>query len=512
MIPMKHVLRRLPLGCLLLTSLLLAACTGEPEGASDGSSQLLMSRTSIESADPGGDVIARVGDQTIAYSSLNTMLNSSAVVGLSVPAVGTPQRVNVQLMLLDKLISANLLYLDALKQGADKDPRYQQELQRFSDGLLAGLYRMKALGADTEVTEEEIQAFYESSIDPQTELNDETRTAIEASLRKKKMQDASGAMREDLRKGVDIKITQENLHPDEDAVRSDSDVMATVGSQTITWAEARPMLFVASQRSSASAGRLDPLEERIEALDKLIDRRIMAQKAREAGLEQDPVYQRRFSEYRKTRLINFHRRNLLVEMEPSEEEISAYFAKNKGRISVAEERKVQMVVLKTKDEAETIKRKIESGELTIYQAAMEHSIDPNAKQTLGEIGWVAKDSGFPELDKLTFSLGPDEIGGPVESPAGWHLVKVLDMREAQLQDIADDNTRKITRRTIMHERLDDYVVGLRKNSFEVVVYNDRLNHLAKEEAEWVASLEKKAQQADSRTEQRKEELKKFMQP
>lgn len=511
---MNKVLSELLFGCLVFFSSLVLAGTGETGGAPDNEPELIDS-TSIESASAGGgpdDVIARVGDQSITYRSVNTMLNSSPVVGLSVPAIGTPQRLNVQVMLLDKLISANLLYLDALRQGADKDPEYQQDLKRFSDALLAGLYRMQLLGAASDVSEEEVQAFYESSVAPETELNDETRTVIEAALRKKKAGRAASALREKLRKGVDIRLVETNLHPDEDPVRSDSDVLATVAGQPISWAEAKPMLLVASQQSAGSGGRLDPVDARSEALDKLIDGRIMTQKAREVGLEQDPIYQKRLSEYQKSRLITFHRRNLLVQMEPNEAEIKEYFAQNKGRISVPEERKVQMVVLETREQAEAVKRKIESGELTIYQAAMEYSIDPNAKQTLGEIGWVTKGSGFPALDKLTFALGPEELGGPVDSPAGWHLVKVLDVRDPQLQDLADEQTRKMTRRTMMHERLNDYVVGLRKDAFEVMVYEDRLNQLAREEAEWVAALEKKAQQTNSRTEQRKEELRQLMQP
>ena len=66
-------------------------------------------------------------------------------------------------------------------------------------------------------------------------MNDETRAAIEASLRKKKMEIAGSSMRAELRKGVEIKIGEQNLHPDEDAVRSDSDVLATVSGQSITW-------------------------------------------------------------------------------------------------------------------------------------------------------------------------------------------------------------------------------------------------------------------------------------
>ena len=141
----------------------------------------------------------------------------------------------------------------------------------------------------------------------------------------------------------------------------------------------------------------------------------MAQKGRAAGLEQDPVYQARVNEFHKTHLINFHRTRLLGGMEPSAAEIDAYFAKNKDRITVPEARKIQMVVLKTREEAEEIKNKIQSGELTLYQVAKEYSIDPHAQQTLGEMGWVTKGTGFPELDKthLLPRTGRDRRAGRV---------------------------------------------------------------------------------------------------
>ncbi|MGW8268291.1 MAG: peptidyl-prolyl cis-trans isomerase [Longimicrobiales bacterium] len=237
--------------------------------------------------------------------------------------------------------------------------------------------------------------------------------------------------------------------------------------------------------------------ERDKRLNNYIDGRLMALKARSAGMEQDPVYQKRVSEFRKTRLINLHRSKLVQEMQPDELEIEEYFEDNRERITFPEHRKVQMVVLKTKAEADEIKRKIDMGEMTIYQAAMNHSVAPNARQNLGEIGWVAKGSGFPELDKLTFSLEPGVVGGPVQSPAGWHLVKVLDVQDAQRVDISDEDTQKATRRMLIHEKLDKYAVNLRLHEFPVEVDDERLERLFAEEANWIAELTRKSDQEKS---------------
>jgi parvulin-like peptidyl-prolyl isomerase len=237
------------------------------------------------------------------------------------------------------------------------------------------------------------------------------------------------------------------------------------------------------------------MKNRLAALNRLIDMRLMTRKARQAGMEQDPAYLARVNEYKKTHLINIHRDALFRDWEPGDRELRAYYEKNRDHIRVKERRKVRMVVLKTEQEAREVKQKIESGEITIFQAAADYSIDPNTKKTLGEIGWVPAGSGFPELDKVTFALGPDEIGGPVESPAGWHLVQILDIRDAYYDDIEDEATRTATRRRYIDEKLDAYVINLRNNEFNVEVYDDTFFELAQQEVDWYKEVSEKTQKS-----------------
>jgi parvulin-like peptidyl-prolyl isomerase len=447
-------------------------------------------------ADVSDAVIAEVGDQPITMNLLNTMLNSSAIVGLSIPALGTPKRDRVRLQLLDKAVSANLLYLDALDKGVDKDPAYQQAVSRFQDAILAMQYRKKYVIGDLEVTDEEIQEFFNNRIAPGTEFTDEVRTAIEASIRKERVQGRTTTMRIRLREGTEVVINEDHLDPAADAGRRDTEVVASIDDQPVLWGEVKEVLGTPSNAGS--------MESRINALNRLIDHRILAQKGKAAGLDQDPVYQTRVAEFKKARLINLHRGQLSRKMQPTEQELQEYFEQNKNRITVSELRKVQMVVLDTSEKAEDVKQKIASGEITIYEAAIEYSIDPNAEKTLGVIGWVSKGTGFPELDQVTFALEPGELGGPIQSPNGWHLVKVLDLRAARHEDLENENTRKLTQRMLVHGKLNDYVIKLRKEKYPVVVYGDKINELFKAEARWMAAKLEKA----ARTTKDEEKLKK----
>jgi peptidyl-prolyl cis-trans isomerase C len=457
----------------LLLSMALPVSTTRAEAQDDSPTP-----EQVSSALPADDVIARVGDQPITFSQLNTMLNSSAIVGLSIPALGTPERDQTRLTLLDKVISANLLYLDALKQGLDQDPAYQQDLKEFSDDMLALIYKRRLAGPRIAVTEKEVKTFFEDNMAPGTELTDEVRLAIEARLRKQKLDSGSREMRAQLRQGMEVAINVTELEPADDPVRDDTEVVAEIDGQPLLWGEVKVRL---SHPVAASS-----VDRRIPVLEEIIDERIMIARARAQGLEQDPAYLKAFNEFKKVRLINRHRGRLVEQLEPSDEEIRAYYQEHRDRLRVPERRKLQVVVLKTREDAEAVKKMVEAGTITMYQAAREHSIIPASDKTLGQIGWVSQGSGFEGLDELAFSLGPGEIGGPVETPNGWHLVQVHDVEEAVHDDIKDQRTWRMTRRMMIKQRINDYLVALREESFPVEVYDDRLSYHMQKEIDWYA--------------------------
>jgi parvulin-like peptidyl-prolyl isomerase len=458
------------------------------------------------------DVIAKVGDQTITFGEINTALNSSAIVGLSIPAVGTPERDTARIVLLDRFVSANLLYLDALKQGVDKDPGYQKAITRFSNAILAGLYRQRIQAGDITVSEEDVQAYYKQHMAPDTELTDDVHLQIEAKLRRQKFHERLATAEKTLRDGVKVVVHPDNLALKDDENRADNTPLADVGTETITWGQVNDRIIAAGKGAMLAKPSASEDTARRDALEREIDLRIMVQKARSAGLEDDPLYQKRMKEYRKTLLTNLHRDQLVKDMEPTAKELKAYYEANRNRFVVPEARKLQMIVVKTKEEAESLKGKIESGEMTMYQAARDHSIAANAKQDVGEVGWVNQGDVVPALDQVIFALGPGEIGGPVETPAGWQLVKVLEMKEARFTDFTDEATRKLTRRKYLHEKLDAYTTELRMKEFPVEVYQDRLVQLEQSEADMVKTLAEKARQPGSVTQQRIKELQKYMMP
>lgn len=443
---------------------------------------MVMASTPVAAADLPADAIAKVGDQVITMHQIDTMINSSAVVGMTIPAPGTPERNQARLTLLDKIVSADLLYLDGKREGLGETPVVRHDVKRYADSTLAHLYKETYLVGELAVSAEEVGEFYRNNVDTaKSELTDDLKLAIEAKIRKARFQKQIATMRDRLREGSQVTLHEEALDPAGDSGRKPETVVAELDGTPITWGEV-----------SATVSIAPTVVKRAEMVNDLIDDRLMARKGREMGLEKDPIFQARMNEYEKVRLINLRRDQLVDRFAPSAQEIKAYYQENREKIAVPESRKIQMVVLKTREEAEAIKARIDKGEITIFEAARDHSIDPNAKKSLGEIGWVTKGSGFPKLDELAFSLKKEVLGGPVESPAGWHLVKVLDQRDPQLDDISDKTTYKKVRRMMIHARLDEYTTKLRKESFPVEIYQETLNRLMQEEVGTPAKTKKTA--------------------
>jgi parvulin-like peptidyl-prolyl isomerase len=178
--------------------------------------------------------------------------------------------------------------------------------------------------------------------------------------------------------------------------------------------------------------------------------------------------------------------------------------------TVPEARRVQMLMVKTREEAESIKAQIDKGELSLGQAARQYSLDPDSRPTQGDIGWVSKGTEFGGLEEQIFKLRPEVVSDPVESHTGWHLVKVLAVVAAQAENLENPQTRERAFRAYMQDKLNNYIVDLRKNHYEVAVYEDELQRQFQREADFIAELNAKDQQEGSVTGQPIEEMQKWI--
>ncbi|HEY5995263.1 MAG TPA: peptidylprolyl isomerase [Gallionellaceae bacterium] len=97
-----------------------------------------------------------------------------------------------------------------------------------------------------------------------------------------------------------------------------------------------------------------------------------------------------------------------------------------------------------------IKKSIENGASFAEQAKL-HSEDGSAAQG-GDLGWASPGEMVPEFEKAMNALQPGEMSGPVQTSFGWHLIQVLERRNA---DVSEEQRRQRARMALRSIKSDD---------------------------------------------------------
>jgi peptidyl-prolyl cis-trans isomerase D len=158
---------------------------------------------------------------------------------------------------------------------------------------------------------------------------------------------------------------------------------------------------------------------------------------------------------------------LATEMQVSEEEIEKYYNENKTKFFVPEQRKIRHILIRIKkDDKEgkkakqkilAILKKIKKGG-DFAKLAQKYSEGPSAPKG-GDIGWIKKGETVKEFEELAFSLKKGEIGGPVRTIFGYHLIKVEDIKGAHYKSLEEvkSEIHDILAREKASDRIEEFL-------------------------------------------------------
>lgn len=79
-----------------------------------------------------------------------------------------------------------------------------------------------------------------------------------------------------------------------------------------------------------------------------------------------------------------------------------------------------------------------------------HSNDLSAAKG-GDLGWLNQGDTVPEFEQAMNRLKPGEVGEPVKSPFGWHLIQVLERR----MDVSQERVRQTARMALRERKADE---------------------------------------------------------
>ncbi len=115
--------------------------------------------------------------------------------------------------------------------------------------------------------------------------------------------------------------------------------------------------------------------------------------------------------------------------------------------------------------ATQLRERLEQG-ADFTEIARAHSEDIGSAAEGGTLGWVNPGQTVPEFEKAMNALKPGELGAPVKSPFGVHLIQVLERRERDLSQERDlANARNQIHSRKADERHEQWLRQLRDEAF-----------------------------------------------
>ena len=281
---------------------------------------------------------------------------------------------------------------------------------------------------------------------------------------------------------------------------------AMVNGKAISYKEFENELALDMQRMQSQGMQIPEQlqgQVRTEVLDQIIGRELIYQESQKKGVKADTelveqelsAIKKRFPDQKKfeealakmnlseEKLKNqisersviraFIEKEIVSKIEVSDEEAKAFYEKNPTYFKRPEEVHAQHILIKSgkedddkkksasRKELMEIKKRADAGE-DFSELAKAHSQGPSAPKG-GDLGYFSKGKMVPAFEKAAFELKPEEVSDIVETRFGFHLIKVIDRREASTVSLEEARPKIIAnlRNQKAQAEVGDYVKKLR---------------------------------------------------
>ncbi|HEX8852039.1 MAG TPA: peptidylprolyl isomerase [Pyrinomonadaceae bacterium] len=179
-------------------------------------------------------------------------------------------------------------------------------------------------------------------------------------------------------------------------------------------------------------------------------------KAIAAGIDKDRKTQMQLQLQQANLLWRVHAKDLAKQFEPTDKEIDEYLAKHPEIAQAEEQRKAGEAEARGK--AEDVLKRARGGE-DFSALAKEFSSDPGSKAQGGDLGWVARGKTVKPFEDAAFALKDNEISDIVESPFGFHIIKVEGHRTQPAAE-GDPGGEQVKTRHILIEKPGDAMAAM----------------------------------------------------
>lgn len=166
-----------------------------------------------------------------------------------------------------------------------------------------------------------------------------------------------------------------------------------------------------------------------QVLDELVFQEMFYFDAVENGLDKDQAFLDRVETSIKELLKEYAINKLIDSIEVKEEDVQKFYETQKNQIIGDGEVRASHILVKEEEKIKEIAKEIENG-MEFGAAAEKYSMCPSCAKE-GDLGFFKKGQMVKEFEDVAFSMNVGEISDPVKSQFGYHIIKVLEKKEAE---------------------------------------------------------------------------------
>ncbi|HJF31599.1 MAG TPA: peptidylprolyl isomerase [Sporosarcina psychrophila] len=181
------------------------------------------------------------------------------------------------------------------------------------------------------------------------------------------------------------------------------------------------------------------IESEYKVTDKEVKEAIAAQKEQygesfDMYLMQQGMTEKFFDKNVKSQLIQ---QKMIESLKVTDEDINAGIANMKKEINA------RHILVKDKKTADEVLAKLKEGG-DFAKLAKEYSTEEMAQESGGDLGWFGPGKMVPEFEEAAFALKKGEISEPVKTSFGYHVIELMDTREAKLEQTDEELKATVT--------------------------------------------------------------------
>ena len=234
-----------------------------------------------------------------------------------------------------------------------------------------------------------------------------------------------------------------------------SSVVARVGDTQVTADEIRAAIQTLDAKTQAAAAN-DPssLSQVVRAI---LTQRLILKEALDKKWDQDPGVTAALERLRDQAVAQTYLQSVSTPPAdyPSEAEVQTAYDANKAQLVVPRQFDLAQIYVKdpkgSDEDADSkaqvkldgIKKALAKKSADFATVARAESDEPESGAKGGELGWLAENRIQPEIRKELGNLTKGSVSQPVKLDDGWHILKVVDVKEPHTAELSEIRTQLV---------------------------------------------------------------------